>query len=117
LPSLTTWCQYSGAPASIDQAKRRQPTRRAAELAFPLLGLFGETGTLLSVVKKKQRFLRNHVGQEETMSGPSDVAGDQLRTIVERIENIEDEIKELTEAKKFILKPKEMASTSRFFEK
>ena len=51
------------------------------------------------------------------MSGPSDVAGDQLRTIVERIENIEDEIKELTEAKKFILKPKEMASTSRFFEK
>jgi uncharacterized protein (UPF0335 family) len=34
------------------------------------------------------------------MSGPSDVAGDQLRTIVERIENIEDEIKELTEAKK-----------------
>ena len=34
------------------------------------------------------------------MSGPSDVAGDQLRTIVERIENIEEEIKELTEAKK-----------------
>ena len=34
------------------------------------------------------------------MSGPGDVAGDQLRTIVERIENIEDEIKELTEAKK-----------------
>src|SRR5712675_3423509 len=34
------------------------------------------------------------------MSGPSDVAGDQLRTIVERIENIEEEIKELTEARK-----------------
>ena len=34
------------------------------------------------------------------MSGPGDVAGDQLRTIVERIENIEEEIKELTEAKK-----------------
>src|SRR5437660_100298 len=31
---------------------------------------------------------------------PGDVAGDQLRTIVERIENIEGEIKELTEAKK-----------------
>ena len=36
------------------------------------------------------------------MSGPGDVAGDQLRTIVERIENIEEEIKELTEAKKEI---------------
>ncbi len=36
------------------------------------------------------------------MSGPVDVAGDQLRTIVERIENIEGEIKELTEAKKEI---------------
>jgi uncharacterized protein (UPF0335 family) len=36
------------------------------------------------------------------MSGPVDVAGDQLRTIVERIENIDGEIKELTEAKKEI---------------
>ena len=36
------------------------------------------------------------------MSGPVDVAGDQLRAIVERIENIEGEIKELTEAKKEI---------------
>jgi uncharacterized protein (UPF0335 family) len=36
------------------------------------------------------------------MSGPVDVAGDQLRAIVERIENIESEIKELTEAKKEI---------------
>ena len=36
------------------------------------------------------------------MSGSGDVAGDQLRTIVERIENIEEEIKELTEAKKEI---------------
>jgi uncharacterized protein (UPF0335 family) len=34
------------------------------------------------------------------MSGSGDVAGDQLRTIVARIENIEEEIKELTEAKK-----------------
>ena len=34
------------------------------------------------------------------MSGPNGVAGDQLRAIVERIENIEEEIKELTEAKK-----------------
>ena len=36
------------------------------------------------------------------MSGPVEVAGDQLRTIVERIEHLEDEIKDLTEAKKEI---------------
>jgi uncharacterized protein (UPF0335 family) len=41
-----------------------------------------------------------HVGQEQTMSGSGEVAGDQLRVIVERIEHIEEEIKELTEAKK-----------------
>ena len=34
------------------------------------------------------------------MKRPGDVAGDQLRTIVERIETIEGEIKELAEAKK-----------------
>jgi uncharacterized protein (UPF0335 family) len=36
------------------------------------------------------------------MSGSGDVAGDQLRTIVERIEQVEEEIKELTEARKEI---------------
>jgi uncharacterized protein (UPF0335 family) len=36
------------------------------------------------------------------MSGPVGIAGDQLRAIVERIERVEDEIKELTEAKKEI---------------
>jgi uncharacterized protein (UPF0335 family) len=36
------------------------------------------------------------------MSGPVEIAGDQLRTIVERIEHVEEEIKELTEAKKEI---------------
>jgi len=36
------------------------------------------------------------------MSRPGDIAGDQLRAVVERIENIENEIKELTEAKKEI---------------
>jgi uncharacterized protein (UPF0335 family) len=36
------------------------------------------------------------------MSVSGDVAGDQLRTVVERIERIEEEIKELTEAKKEI---------------
>jgi Uncharacterized protein conserved in bacteria (DUF2312) len=34
------------------------------------------------------------------MSGPVEVAGDQLRTIVERIEKVEEELKELSEAKK-----------------
>jgi uncharacterized protein (UPF0335 family) len=36
------------------------------------------------------------------MSGPDEIAGDQLRTIVERIEQVEEEIKELTEARKEI---------------
>jgi uncharacterized protein (UPF0335 family) len=36
------------------------------------------------------------------MDGPVEVAGDQLRAIVERIEHVEDEIKELTEAKREI---------------
>jgi uncharacterized protein (UPF0335 family) len=36
------------------------------------------------------------------MSGPTDIPGDQLRTIVERIEHIDEEIRELNEAKKEI---------------
>jgi uncharacterized protein (UPF0335 family) len=36
------------------------------------------------------------------MSGPLGVAGDQLRAIVERIEHVEEEIKELADAKKEI---------------
>jgi uncharacterized protein (UPF0335 family) len=36
------------------------------------------------------------------MSGPLGVAGDQLRAVVERIERVEEEIKELTDAKKEI---------------
>jgi uncharacterized protein (UPF0335 family) len=36
------------------------------------------------------------------MSGSGEVAGDQLRAIVERIENLEEEIKELAEARKEI---------------
>ena len=36
------------------------------------------------------------------MSEPTEIAGDQLRTIVERIEHVDQEIKELTEAKKEI---------------
>ena len=36
------------------------------------------------------------------MGGPVEVAGDQLRAIVERIEHVDEEIKELNEAKKEI---------------
>jgi uncharacterized protein (UPF0335 family) len=36
------------------------------------------------------------------MSEPGEVAGDQLRAIVERIEQVEEEIKELSEARKEI---------------
>ncbi len=36
------------------------------------------------------------------MSEPAQIAGDQLRTIVERIEHVEEEIKELTESRKEI---------------
>jgi uncharacterized protein (UPF0335 family) len=36
------------------------------------------------------------------MSEPDEVAGDQLRAIVERIEQVEEEIKELNEARKEI---------------
>jgi uncharacterized protein (UPF0335 family) len=36
------------------------------------------------------------------MGRPGEIAGDQLRAIVERIEHVEEEIKELAEAKKEI---------------
>jgi uncharacterized protein (UPF0335 family) len=36
------------------------------------------------------------------MGGPVELSGDQLRAIVERIEHIEEEIKELTEGKREI---------------
>jgi uncharacterized protein (UPF0335 family) len=36
------------------------------------------------------------------MGGPVDIPGKQLRAIVERIEQVDDEIKDLTEAKKEI---------------
>jgi len=46
--------------------------------------------------------LRGQIDQEQTMSEPGGVAGDQLRTIVERIEQVEEEIKELNEVRKEI---------------
>jgi NTP pyrophosphatase (non-canonical NTP hydrolase) len=45
------------------QAAARKTDRAADKsLAFPLLGLFGEVGTLLSVVKKKQRDAASYIG-------------------------------------------------------
>src|SRR5882672_8018973 len=45
------------------QAQALQADRKPeTSLAFPLLGLFGETGTLLSVVKKKQRDAAYYLG-------------------------------------------------------
>jgi uncharacterized protein (UPF0335 family) len=46
--------------------------------------------------------MRGHVDPEESMSGPGGVAGDQLRAFVERIEQVDEEIKALTEDKKDI---------------
>jgi uncharacterized protein (UPF0335 family) len=46
--------------------------------------------------------LRGQIDQEQTMSESNGVAGDQLRAIVERIEQVEEEIKELSEARKEI---------------
>jgi NTP pyrophosphatase (non-canonical NTP hydrolase) len=44
------------------QAEVRKTDRAADKtLAFPLLGLFGEAGTLLSVVKKKQRDTASYI--------------------------------------------------------
>ena len=52
------------------------------------------------------------------MGGPVEISGDQLRSIVERIEHIEKEIKELNEGKrKSFKKPRAMASIRRSFEK
>ena len=51
------------------QAARRTDLKRATEpsLSFPLLGLFGETGSLLSEVKKKQRDPVAYVGYEDSV--------------------------------------------------
>ena len=52
------------------------------------------------------------------MGGPVEVAGDQLRAIVERIEHVEEEIRELNEAKKEIfLEPRATASILKSFER
>lgn len=54
---------YQAAAASTDQTV----DRGLAGLAFPLLGLFGEVGTLLSALKKKQRDRESYVGYNEAV--------------------------------------------------
>lgn len=54
---------------SYQAAARRTDQRRDIDnrLAFPLLGLFGETGSLLSEVKKKQRDPIAYLGYEDSV--------------------------------------------------
>jgi NTP pyrophosphatase (non-canonical NTP hydrolase) len=55
--------EYQEAAARTDQNQRGG----MEGLAFPLLGLFGEVGTLLSALKKKQRDKDSYVGYSEAV--------------------------------------------------
>jgi NTP pyrophosphatase (non-canonical NTP hydrolase) len=55
--------EYQEAAARTDQ----NPRGGLQGLAFPLLGLFGEVGTLLSALKKKQRDRESYVGYSEAV--------------------------------------------------
>ena len=57
-----SFAEYQKQVSSTDQ---RKPID--SSLGFPLLGLFGETGSLLSEVKKKQRDLVAYSGYQETV--------------------------------------------------
>ena len=55
--------------SSYQRRARQTDQRRSidADLVFPLLGLFGETGSLLSEVKKKQRDPVTYIGYQESV--------------------------------------------------
>ena len=53
-----TLAAYQAAAVTSDKG----PQSPHGSLAFPLLGLFGETGSLLSVAKKKQRDRTSYIG-------------------------------------------------------
>ena len=55
--------EYQEAAARTDQ----NPRGGLQGLAFPLLGLFGEVGTLLSALKKKQRDRESYIGYSEAV--------------------------------------------------
>lgn len=63
VPKLTL-ANYQLAALRTDQNSR---FAGRSGLAFPLLGLFGEVGTLLSALKKKQRDRESFVGYEQTV--------------------------------------------------
>src|SRR5262249_10109896 len=65
-----------------------------------LIDCLPRSRTRLDAVTSMADFEGSHQTGGWTMSASVDVAGGQLRAIVERIENIEEEIKELAEAKK-----------------
>lgn len=60
------FCPLSVA-AYADQALITDQQSDGASLSFPLLGLFGETGSLLSEVKKKQRDRISYIGYAESV--------------------------------------------------
>jgi NTP pyrophosphatase (non-canonical NTP hydrolase) len=53
--------------AYAEQALTTDQRSDGASLSFPLLGLFGETGSLLSEVKKKQRDRTSYIGYAEAV--------------------------------------------------
>src|SRR6266849_9121268 len=62
-PLLAALDRYQRSAMQTDQNQRRGWDG----LAFPLLGLFGEVGTLLSALKKKQRDQDSYVGYSEAV--------------------------------------------------
>jgi NTP pyrophosphatase (non-canonical NTP hydrolase) len=62
-PTVLSVSQYQGLASRTDRTVRRG----AGRLDFPLLGLFGEVGSLLSELKKKQRDTVSYSGYEESV--------------------------------------------------
>ena len=62
-PEIVALNEYQLIAVRTDQ----NPQRGLNGLAFPLLGLFGEVGTLLSALKKKQRDRESFVGYNEAV--------------------------------------------------
>jgi NTP pyrophosphatase (non-canonical NTP hydrolase) len=63
LGSVITLNDYQRSARHTDQNKKT----KLGGLAFPLLGLFGEVGTLLSALKKKRRDQASFVGYDEAV--------------------------------------------------
>lgn len=62
MTEMLTLADYQSAAQRTDQQRETD-----SGLAFPLLGVFGETGSLLSEVKKKQRDPVAYLGYEESV--------------------------------------------------